>query len=74
MGGSLIKHGGQNPLEPAKHRCKIIHGPYVGNFTEIYTKLNKMKISTKFNTYKKGIKIIDKEFKKKKSTFDNKKI
>ena len=43
-------------------------------FTEIYTKLNKMKISTKFNTYKKGIKIIDKEFQKKKSTFDNKKI
>ena len=74
MGGSLIKHGGQNPLEPAKHGCKIIHGPYVGNFTEIYTKLNKMKISTKFNTYKKGIKIIDNEFQKKKSTFDNKKI
>ena len=74
MGGSLIKHGGQNPLEPAKHGCKIIHGPYVGNFTEIYTKLSKMKISTKFNTYKKGIKIIDNEFQKKKSTFDNKKI
>ena len=29
MGGSIAKHGGQNPLEPAKLGCKIIHGPNV---------------------------------------------
>ena len=29
MGGSLIAHGGQNPLEPAKFGCKIIHGPNI---------------------------------------------
>ena len=35
MGGSLINHGGQNPLEPARAGCKIIHGPHIANFKEI---------------------------------------
>ena len=74
MGGSLIKHGGQNPLEPAKHGCRIIHGPNIDNFKEIYNKLNDMKISTKFHSYKNGIKTIDNKLKNKKSNFDNKKI
>ena len=26
MGGSIVKHGGQNPLEPARFGCKILHG------------------------------------------------
>ena len=74
LGGSLIKHGGQNPLEPAKHGCRIIHGPNIDNFKEIYNKLNDMKISTKFHSYKNGIKTIDNKLKNKKSNFDNKKI
>ena len=32
MGGSIIKHGGQNPLEAARYGCKIIHGPNIENF------------------------------------------
>ena len=32
LGGSLIKHGGQNPLEAARYGCKILHGPNVWNF------------------------------------------
>ena len=39
MGGSLINHGGQNPIEPLNHDCKIITGKYIDNFTEIYKDL-----------------------------------
>lgn len=34
MGGSLIPHGGQNPIEPAKLGAAILHGPHVFNFSE----------------------------------------
>ena len=47
LGGSLVKHGGQNPLEAARLGCKVIHGPHVNNFTEVYNLLNKIKISSK---------------------------
>ena len=40
IGGSLIKHGGQNPIEPAKLGAAILHGPHVGNFAEIYAALD----------------------------------
>ncbi len=46
LGGSLIKHGGQNPLEAARYGCSIINGPYVQNFQEIYEFLKKNNIST----------------------------
>ena len=49
LGGSLIKHGGQNPLEPARLGCNVIHGPFISNFYEIYEYLNKLKISQKIN-------------------------
>ena len=39
MGGSLIKHGGQNPIEPLRYECKIISGKYFDNFKEIYEDL-----------------------------------
>ena len=39
MGGSLINHGGQNPIEPLRYECKIITGKYFDNFTEIYEDL-----------------------------------
>ena len=45
LGGSLIKHGGQNPLEAARYGCSIIHGPHVYNFKEIYNYLKRSKIS-----------------------------
>ena len=40
IGGSLVRHGGQNPIEPAKLGTAILHGPDVHNFPEIYTALN----------------------------------
>lgn len=40
IGGSLVKHGGQNPIEAAKLRTAILHGPHVWNFGEIYAALD----------------------------------
>ena len=45
LGGSLIKHGGQNPLEAARYGCSIVSGPNVQNFKEIYEYLRKNNIS-----------------------------
>ncbi len=47
LGGSLIKHGGQNPLEAARYGCNILHGPNISNFEEIYSYLTSQKISFK---------------------------
>jgi 3-deoxy-D-manno-octulosonic-acid transferase len=52
LGGSIIKHGGQNPLEAAKYGCNILHGPNIWNFDEIYSLLKKHKISNKINNSK----------------------
>ena len=46
---SLIKVGGQNPIEPARLGCKIFHGPYVSNFTETYDYLSKLGAAKKIN-------------------------
>jgi 3-deoxy-D-manno-octulosonic-acid transferase len=40
IGGSLIAHGGQNPIEAAKLGAAILHGPHVANFAEIYAALD----------------------------------
>jgi 3-deoxy-D-manno-octulosonic-acid transferase len=40
MGGSLIKHGGQNPIEAVRFGAAILHGPHVENFAEIYDELD----------------------------------
>ena len=40
IGGSLVPHGGQNPLEAARLGCPIITGPHHFNFGEIITRLN----------------------------------
>jgi 3-deoxy-D-manno-octulosonic-acid transferase len=36
LGGSLVKHGGQNPLEAAQLGTAVITGPYTENFDEIF--------------------------------------
>ena len=46
---SLIKDSGQNPIEPARLGCKILHGPYVRNFTETYNYLKKLGITKEVN-------------------------
>ncbi|OGX11485.1 MAG: hypothetical protein A2351_04440 [Omnitrophica bacterium RIFOXYB12_FULL_50_7] len=41
MGGSLVPHGGQNPIEPARFSKAILHGPHVFNFHKIYHQLDR---------------------------------
>ena len=67
LGGSIIKHGGQNPLEAVRYNCNILHGPNVFNFTEIYQFLNKQKISKKINNLNQAVNTLDKLFSSKKS-------
>jgi 3-deoxy-D-manno-octulosonic-acid transferase len=40
MGGSLIRHGGQNPIEAIKLGAAIVHGPHVFNFADVYEALD----------------------------------
>jgi 3-deoxy-D-manno-octulosonic-acid transferase len=41
MGGSLVPHGGQNPIEAIKLDAAIVHGPHVFNFAEVYDALDR---------------------------------
>ena len=41
VGGSLVHHGGQNPIEPAKLGAAILHGPHVWNFADLYAALDR---------------------------------
>ena len=50
IGGSLVNHGGQNPIEVAYNNALIFHGPHVHNFSEIYDFLNKENIAFKINS------------------------
>ena len=61
LGGSMVKKGGQNPLEPARYGAKILHGPNVHNFKEVYNFLKSLKIS-------KQIKIKTKQYKQSNKT------
>tara|TARA_Y100000768_G_scaffold51431_1_gene33692 strand:+ start:1799 stop:3031 length:1233 start_codon:yes stop_codon:yes gene_type:complete len=63
LGGSLVTHGGQNPLEPARMGNYILHGPNVQNFTEIYNMLSKLNISSKINSIFNMKKIVNKKIK-----------
>jgi 3-deoxy-D-manno-octulosonic-acid transferase len=40
MGGSLVEHGGQNPIEAVKLGAAILHGPHVANFADVYQALD----------------------------------
>ena len=50
LGGSIIKRGGQNPLEAARLDSKILHGPNIDNFKDVYKLLKLLNISKKINT------------------------
>jgi len=71
LGGSLIQHGGQNPLEAARLGCKVIHGPNIDNFLEVYNLLNKNNISLKIRTINQAKNVIKKNLSNK---FSSKKI
>ena len=68
LGGSIIDHGGQNPLEATRFGCNILHGPNINNFKEIYEFLKMNKISTVVRSQKQMKIAIDKLFNKKANT------
>ena len=45
IGGSLVPHGGQNPIEAAYFCNNIFHGKYIENFLEVYETLNHLHIT-----------------------------
>ena len=59
LGGSLIDHGGQNPIEPARLQSTIIHGIHTQNFKEVYKLLDDNKISYKAKNIFELTKLVD---------------
>ena len=47
LGGSIIRRGGQNPLEAARYGARILHGSNIDNFKDVYKLLKKLKMSKK---------------------------
>jgi 3-deoxy-D-manno-octulosonic-acid transferase len=74
VGGSIIKHGGQNPLEPARLGNYIINGTNIKNFQEIYTFLNNIKMSSSTSNILKMENTILKKLKAKTNNKNIKKI
>ena len=74
IGGSLVKHGGQNPLEPARQVNYVVSGPNIWNFSEIYEFLVKNNISTITSSLSKIEKIINSNLNKKISKYSKSKI
>ena len=74
LGGSLVPHGGQNPLEPARMGSYILHGPNIQNFKEVYNMLSKLNISSKINSVFNMKKIVNKKIKYKQPLKVNQKL
>lgn len=74
LGGSIIPHGGQNPLEAARAGCKVLHGPNISNFREVYSILNKYKITEEIYGVEKTVLKIKKILKKKKTNYYSSKL
>ena len=70
IGGSLVDHGGQNPIEVAYNNSLIFHGPHVHNFIEIYNFLDKENIAFKVNS---EAELID-QLKEKINNYQNKNV
>ena len=66
LGGSIIKRGGQNPLEAARYGANTLHGPNITNFTDIYKLLKSFNVSRTVYTPKQLASFI--KFKKNRNT------
>ena len=70
----LEEQGGQNPIDAAYSNCKIYHGPYVSNFTEVYKILRDNNISKEINNYEELSKNLASDLKnphKKENSYSN---
>ena len=57
-------------MKPARYNCKIVHGPNVSNFPEIYNLLGKSKIAFKINNQNQLVKKINELLKRNKDSRD----
>ena len=53
IGGSIVRRGGQNPLEAARYGAKILHGKNIDNFKDVYKLLKSLRVSKVVNSSKK---------------------
>ena len=69
IGKSLVEKlkndSGQNPIDAAYLDCKIYHGPYVTNFSEIYEFLKKKNISYQVQNFEELSKYLEVDLKDK---------
>ena len=72
LGGSVINHGGQNPIEPSRLGCKIFHGPNISNFAEIYEYLKSLGVADQVHNPEELNQSLVEEFRK--CTVDNNQI
>lgn len=76
MGKSLEHHytkSGQNPIEPARLGCKILHGPNIENFRDVYKFLKKIGITNQVNNKKELYSYLLKNINLKTNNSNNKK-
>jgi 3-deoxy-D-manno-octulosonic-acid transferase len=59
IGGSLVKHGGQNPIEPAIYGKPIIFGPYMFNFKNIAAAFVEKKAAIQVSSKKELASVIE---------------
>ncbi|MDC0125237.1 3-deoxy-D-manno-octulosonic acid transferase [Candidatus Pelagibacter sp.] len=52
LGGSIAKRGGQNPLEAARYGARVLHGPNIDNFKDVYKTLSSLNASKKITSPK----------------------
>jgi len=72
LGGSIINHGGQNPIEPTREGCKVYHGSHIKNFFEVYSFLNSLKITKEIKNVNNLKKFLLSDFRSRRS--ENKKL
>ena len=59
IGGSLVKHGGQNPIEPAIYGKPVIFGPYMFNFKNIVAAFLEKKAAIQVSSKKELASVIE---------------
>ncbi len=60
VGGSMVNHGGQNPLEAVRMGNFVMHGKKIDNFKEIYKELRILKISSEVKNIYQMKKVFEK--------------
>ena len=51
LGGSFVKMGGHNPIEPASNNCAIITGPYIYNWENLFVNMIDSEACYMFNNF-----------------------